>query len=73
MTSLKKCGSHSELASNEAVRITRCPCGTVHVTLLGPGVTVQMAAEAFRNVASGLKAASERLDEDKEFGLTSIN
>ena len=73
MTSLKKCGSHSELASNEAVRITRCACGAVHVSLRGPGVTVQMSADAFRGVVSGVKAASERIDEDKLLGLTSIN
>ena len=73
MASPKKCGPHTELTSNDAVRVTRCSCGSVHVTLLGPGVTVRMSAEAFRGVASGLKAATERLEDDARFGTTSIN
>jgi hypothetical protein len=73
MASPKKCGPHTELTSNDAVRVTRCTCGTVHVTLLGPGVTLRMSAETFRGVASGLKGASERLDDDARFGTTSIN
>lgn len=73
MAAPKKCGPHTELASNEATRVTRCGCGTVHVTLLGPGVTFRMPADAFRGVASGLKAAAERLDDDAHFGTTSIN
>ncbi|WP_437334494.1 hypothetical protein WME98_18845 [Sorangium sp. So ce296] len=43
------------------------------MTLLGPGVTFRMPADAFRGVASGLKAAAERLDDDARFGTTSIN
>ncbi len=73
MAASKKCGPHTELASNDATRVTRCTCGTVHVTLLGPGVTVRLSAEAFRGVAGGLKAAAERLDDDARFGTTSIN
>lgn len=73
MASPKKCGPHTEVSSNDAVRVTRCGCGTVHVTLLGPGVTVRMSADAFRGVASGLKTANERMDEDTRYGTTSIN
>jgi hypothetical protein len=73
MAAPKKCGSHTELASNDATRVTRCACGIVHVTLLGPGVTVRMSTEAFRGVASGLKGAAERLDDDARLGATSIN
>lgn len=73
MAAPKKCGPHTELALNDAVRVTRCACGTVHVTLLGSGVTVRMSSEAFRGVASGLKAASERLDDDPRLGTTAIN
>ncbi len=54
MAAPKKCGPHTELASNEATRITRCGCGTVHVTLIGPGVTFRMpAATRSEGVASG--------------------
>jgi hypothetical protein len=72
------CGPHTDLASNDAVRVTRCPCGTVHVTLLGSGVTVRMSAETFRNSMIGLRAAAERLEQPAEVrptgtGTTSIN
>lgn len=73
MAAPRKCGPHTELASTDATRVTRCACGTVHVTFLGPGVTVRMSTEAFRGVVSGLRAAAERLDDDIRFGTTSIN
>ncbi len=69
------CGQHTEIASNSAVRITRCTCGTVHVTLNASGVTVRMPAEAFRNVAAGFGVAAEKMDkvEITATGSTSIN
>ena len=47
----------------------------MHVTLMRSGVTVRLSSEAFRNVASGLKFAADRLDEGDapRLGLTSIN
>jgi hypothetical protein len=66
------CGPHVELASNDAVRVTRCPCGTVHVTLQASGVTVRISSDALRGVSSGLKTALDRL-EKAQFGSTSIN
>ena len=59
----KSCGPHTELASNTTLKVTRCPCGTMHVTLLRSGVTVRMSAEALRGVASGLKSAIEKIAE----------
>jgi len=70
------CGPHTELLSNNAVRVTRCSCGTVHVTLIASGVTVRMPADAFRAVASGLRGAVEKLESAAEItatGSTSIN
>lgn len=70
------CGQHTELASNNAVRVTKCACGTVHVTVVASGLTVRMSAEAFRNVAAGLRSAETRLGETAEItatGSTSIN
>jgi hypothetical protein len=58
----QKCGAHTELFTGPGVRVTRCGCGTVHLTLLAQGVTVRMTSEQFRNVSSGLRAAAERLD-----------
>jgi hypothetical protein len=48
----------------------------VHVTLLASGVTVRMQADAFRNVAAGLRAAADKLENPAEItttGSTSIN
>lgn len=69
----KSCGQHVELAANGSVRVTRCTCGTVHVTLLASGVTVRMSADAFRGAFGGFKAAIEKLDEPLLLGSSSIN
>jgi len=67
------CGQHVELASNPSIRVTRCACGTVHVTLLGSGVTVRMSGDALKGVAAGLRAAAERIDEAPHLGGATIN
>jgi len=70
------CGQHTELVSNNAVRVTRCTCGTVHFTLVASGVTVRMPAETFRAVVGGLEGAIEKLETSAEItatGSTSIN
>jgi hypothetical protein len=68
-----QCGQHVELASNASVRVTRCSCGTVHVTLLGSGVTVRMSGDALKGVAAGMHAAVDRLDEAPHLGGATIN
>jgi hypothetical protein len=73
MASSNQCGPHTELHSNETVRVSRCACGTVHVTLIRPGVTVRMSSEAFRAVAASMKVAADRLEEGARLGMTSIN
>jgi hypothetical protein len=65
----KSCGQHTELASNATMRVTRCGCGTMHVTLIGSGVTVRMSAEALRGLATGLSGAVEKLEEQDGSGL----
>jgi hypothetical protein len=70
------CGQHIELVSNNAVRVTRCSCGTVHVTMVASGVTVRMPADAFRGVVAGLQGAADKLGGPAEItatGSTSIN
>lgn len=70
------CGQHTEIVSNNAVKVTRCTCGTVHVTLHASGVTVRLSAEAFRGVAAGLGVALEKLETPPPItatGSTSIN
>lgn len=56
------CGQHTELASNPAIRVTRCTCGTVHVTLMASGVTVRVSPETLRNASAGLAAAVDQMD-----------
>jgi hypothetical protein len=57
------CGEHVTLASNDAVRITRCPCGTVHLTITESGVTVQIDDDTLRGVWAGAECALEALEE----------
>jgi hypothetical protein len=70
------CGPHTELVSNNAVRVTRCPCGTVHVTFVASGVTLRMQGDTFRQAVAGLRGAADRLETTAEItstGSTSIN
>jgi fructose-specific phosphotransferase system component IIB len=70
------CGPQTEIASNNIVRVTRCTCGILHVTLLANGVTVRMTAEQLRGASGAFTAAIERIEEPVEFsstGSTSIN
>jgi hypothetical protein len=73
MASPRQCGPHTELISNDAVRVTRCGCGTIHVTLMRSAGTVRMPADAFRSIAAGLRAAADRIDEGVQLGTTTIN
>jgi len=74
MAGNKPCGEHTELASNNAVRVTRCSCGTLHVTMQQNGVTVRMSADALRNTWAGLRAAMDRMDEQvPSLGSSIIN
>jgi hypothetical protein len=43
------------------------------MTINTSGVTVRMSAETFRNVASGLKIAVDRIDGAPQLGTTTIN
>ena len=57
------CGKHIELASNESVRVTQCPCGTVHMTLLANGVTVRLPETALKTLTRGLMTALDKVEE----------
>ncbi len=70
MSAKNSCGPHTELTSNATLRVSRCACGTVHVTLLTNGVTVRMSADSFRNAVAGFKAAGDKLDDQPHFGST---
>lgn len=73
MATSKPCGQHTELVSTNAIRVTRCTCGTLHVTFVASGVTLRMSHEAFQGAASGMKSAVERLDETPHLGGATIN
>lgn len=58
----KRCGPHVELSTNDAARVTRCTCGTVHVHLNAQGLTVRLAPEQLRHVSNALSAAQRLID-----------
>lgn len=58
-----RCGPHTELVNNGTVRVTRCGCGTVHMTIAPSGVTVRLSAEHFRLLSGGVRMATEKMDE----------
>ena len=63
MSEKRPCGKHVDLASNGAVKITQCPCGTFHVTLHASGVTVRMNEETFKGATSAFLAATDKVTE----------
>jgi hypothetical protein len=70
------CGQHTELVSNAAVRVTRCTCGTIHVTFNASGVTLRMQGDTFRQSVTGLRGAVDKMESSAEItstGSTSIN
>ncbi len=69
----KPCGQHSELVSTDAVRVTRCTCGTVHVTLNASGVTVRLSTDQLRSAVKGLEGAIAKLDQPTSVGSSCAN
>lgn len=63
MAESNRCGPHAELINNGTVRVSRCTCGIVHMTMIPSGVTVRLSAEHFRLLSSGVRMAAEKLDE----------
>ena len=63
MSEKSPCGKHVDLVSNGSVRISQCPCGTVHVTLNHSGVTVRMNEETFRTAATAFVTARDKISE----------
>jgi hypothetical protein len=56
------CGPHSELVSNEAVRITRCPCGTVYLAFAANGVTVRLKDDALAPLTRATMQALDKVE-----------
>ncbi len=51
------CGPHIDLVKTDNVRISRCPCGTLHMNLVRNSITVQLAPEHFAEVVQALSLA----------------
>jgi hypothetical protein len=66
MSERKPCGKHTELATNESVRVTQCPCGTVHLTLLANGVTVRLPESAVKNLTRAMMLALDKVEERQQ-------
>jgi hypothetical protein len=56
------CGPHTQLVSNDNVRISQCPCGAYHVALVRKGVSVQLGAEEVRALSEGFGVALKVAD-----------
>lgn len=66
MAQRKACGKHSELANNDTVRITQCPCGTVHMTLIPNGVTFRLQESALKNLTRGMMTALDKVEDQEQ-------
>lgn len=53
----RTCGAHAVLADNGGARVSRCPCGMVHVLMKGSGVTVQLNGERFHELGLAVMGA----------------
>jgi hypothetical protein len=61
MDASKRCGAHVEIVKTAAIRLTRCACGTYHLSLLAKGISLQLSADELRAVARDLGATAEEL------------
>ena len=57
MSEPSRCGPHTQLVSNENVRISQCPCGTYHVSFAKKGVSIQLGTEEVKALADGMGIA----------------
>ena len=55
--SKRSCGPHTEIVKTDGVRVTQCTCGTIHVTMVKNGTTIQLGPEYFAEVTQALSLA----------------
>lgn len=55
------CGRHVTLSDNDGARVTRCPCGAVHVLVKASGVTIQLTEERFQKLGLAVMGAVSAL------------
>ncbi len=58
------CGPHAEIVRTEGIRISRCPCGMVHVHFAHNGLTVQLSPEHFAEAAQAMSLGRSLLSGD---------
>jgi hypothetical protein len=64
MADRRPCGKHVELVTNDSVRITQCPCGTVHVTFAASGVTLRMNEATLKGATAAFISATDKVGDD---------
>lgn len=57
MSDQSRCGPHAQIANNDHVRISQCPCGAYHLTFVKRGVSIQIALEDVKALAEGMGVA----------------
>jgi hypothetical protein len=58
------CGPQAEIVRTEGIRISRCPCGTVHVHFAHNGLSLQLSPEHFAEAAQAMSLARSLLSGD---------
>ncbi len=56
------CGRHEELARTTDFRVTRCPCGTVHLHVVKGGVTLQLSDTMLAELVNAATAAQRKVE-----------
>lgn len=64
MADKRPCGKHLELVTNDSVKITQCPCGTVHVTFAASGVTLRMNEATMKATTAAFISATDKVGDD---------
>jgi hypothetical protein len=58
----RSCGTHEELARTTSFRLTRCPCGAVHIQFVKGGVTVQISETQLAELVNVATAAQRKVE-----------
>jgi hypothetical protein len=57
MSEQSRCGPHTQISSNEQIRLTQCPCGAYHLNLVKKGVTLQINRDEAKALLEGMTVA----------------
>lgn len=69
---MASCGPHVELTVTPALRITRCPCGTHHVSFRKRGISVSMSEGEYAELVQAI-GPQPKPGEVRVIGSTVIN